>query len=295
MNELTIAILSGLAGMLGWGVSDFFAKKVIANIGSLRTAIGLQIFGGAALLAVYLAAGNGVPALDARSVLQLTGLAGLNVLGYLLLYKAFEKGTLSIISPIAASSCGISVLICTFFLQETMSAKKAAGLLCIFIGILVTSIDFKEIRQNWGEGALKKGVLEALGVMIVMGLWFPLWGEFMKGRELLFWSTGLKVLMGVIMMGYFLFQAPISGLVTTLRLAGPVIVVIALIDVFAYLAVSYGFYATVNQTSLITVLAHAYSIPTLFLAYILLHERVTHSQKSGILMILAGIVVTSYS
>lgn len=281
--------------MMGWGMSDFFAKKVIAKIGSLQTAIALQIFGGGALLGIFLFSSGSVPALDGSSASQLLGLAALNALGYLLLYKAFEKGTLSVISPIAASSCGISVLLCYFFFQEPMGAKKSVGLICILIGIIITSTDFKEIRANWGAGVLKKGVLEAIGVMIVMGLWFPFWSEFMKGRELLFWSTALKIAMGVFMMGYFLLKNPVASLWSSYRIAGPTIVVIAMIDVFAYLAVSYGFYATTRQTSLITVLAHAYSIPTLFLAYVLLNERVTRVQQSGIALILAGILFSTYA
>lgn len=293
MNELTIAILCGLAGMMGWGTSDFYAKKVIAQIGSLKTAIGLQIFGGAALIAIFFARGGAVPALTAPDLIKLAGLALLNAAGYLLLYSALEKGTLSIISPIAASSCGISALVCFFFFNESMSPQKVTGIAFIFAGILATSIDFKEIRSYWGTGLLGKGVLEALGVMIVMGLWFPLWSFFMKGKDLLFWSTALKIGMGILMLGYFYARSGSKELIPSYRAVGPIIVVIALIDVAAYLAVSYGFYATSNLTSLITILAHAYSIPTLILAYLLLNERITTPQQGGIAMILFGIFFTS--
>lgn len=292
MNELTIAILCGLAGMMGWGTSDFYAKKVIAQIGSLKTAIGLQIFGGIALIAIFIAQGGAVPELAGPDLLKLAGLAVLNATGYLLLYSALEKGTLSIISPIAASSCGISAIVC-FFFNESMSPQKVAGISFIFAGILATSIDFKEIKSHWGAGLLGKGVLEALGVMIVMGLWFPLWSFFMKGKDLLFWSTALKIGMGILMLGYFYARSGSKELVSSYRAVGPVIIVIALIDVAAYLAVSYGFYATSNLTSLITILAHAYSIPTLILAYLILNERITTPQQGGIAMILFGIFFTS--
>lgn len=293
MNELTLAILCGSAGMLGWGLSDFFAKKIISQIGSLKTAIALQIFGGIALIAIFLARGAQVPELDTADLIKLSGLTAMNAAGYLLLYRAFEKGTLSIISPIAASSCGVSVLISYFFFEEPMGAQKSAGLLLIFIGILLASVDFREIKSQWSAGILGKGVMEGLGVMVVMGLWFPLWSEFMRGRELVFWSTSLKVGMGVLMLTAFFASGASGGLFSSYRLAGPPVVLIALIDVAAYLAVSYGFYATSGMTSLITVLAHAYSIPTLILAYVLLRERISFPQRWGIALILAGIFFTS--
>lgn len=34
-KELFIAIIAGLGAMLGWGISDFFAKKSVDKIGPL--------------------------------------------------------------------------------------------------------------------------------------------------------------------------------------------------------------------------------------------------------------------
>ena len=37
MSNIVIAIVGGLLGMLGYGISDFVAKKAIDKIGNLKT------------------------------------------------------------------------------------------------------------------------------------------------------------------------------------------------------------------------------------------------------------------
>ena len=44
-SALTIAVLAGLGGMLGWGAADFFAKKTIDKIGAIASLVWAHIFG----------------------------------------------------------------------------------------------------------------------------------------------------------------------------------------------------------------------------------------------------------
>ena len=37
MSDQALAIFAGLGGMFGWGLADFFAKRVIDSIGELKT------------------------------------------------------------------------------------------------------------------------------------------------------------------------------------------------------------------------------------------------------------------
>jgi len=45
MSNIAVAIVGGLVGMLGYGVSDFIAKKSIDKIGNLKTLFYTQLFG----------------------------------------------------------------------------------------------------------------------------------------------------------------------------------------------------------------------------------------------------------
>ena len=54
-QELLIAVLAGLGGMLGWGFADFFAKKTVDKIGDIATLVWAHLFGTLvfALIALY--------------------------------------------------------------------------------------------------------------------------------------------------------------------------------------------------------------------------------------------------
>lgn len=72
-----------------------------------------------------------------------------------------------------------------------------------------------------------------------------------------------------------------------------ILIPVAFLDALAYLGTTWGYSVTSNTTSLITVLANAYSLPTIILAYFLLKERVSKTQLLGIGSILMGILVSS--
>ena len=116
-----------MSGMLGWGVADFFAKKTIDKIGDLKTLIGSQIIGGLFLLAYFLTTGTQIPRVTGTLLFYVTALAILDGAGYLMLYKAFQKGVMSIVSPIGASAAGASALIAVFLFGERLSWLGAGG------------------------------------------------------------------------------------------------------------------------------------------------------------------------
>ncbi|MFH1389024.1 MAG: EamA family transporter [Patescibacteria group bacterium] len=89
MNVFVIALIAGLSGMLGWGISDFFAKKSIDKIGDLKTLIGSQIIGGVFLLSYFLFIGSPIPIITRMGVLYIFLLSVLDGMSYLFLYKAF--------------------------------------------------------------------------------------------------------------------------------------------------------------------------------------------------------------
>ncbi|MFA6250609.1 MAG: EamA family transporter [Candidatus Shapirobacteria bacterium] len=197
MNWFLVALIAGLSGMLGWGISDFFAKKTIDKIGDLKTLIGSQIIGGLFLLAYYLLAKPAFPAITGAMLFYVSCLALLDGAGYLFLYHAFQKGVMSIVSPIAASAAGFSVIIAVFLFKDSLSTFGLIGVILIFLGILITSTDFKDLKRSFSKANLSNGVPEAIAVMVLIGLWFPLWDKFVGDKEWLFWLIMLKLIMGL--------------------------------------------------------------------------------------------------
>ncbi len=293
MNWFLIALIAGLSGMLGWGVSDFFAKKTIDKIGDLKTLIGSQIIGALFLLAYLLLTRPTLPPISGTMLLYVSGLALLDGAGYLCLYRAFQKGVMSIVSPIAASAAGFSIIIAVFLFKESLSVFGLLGVILIFLGILITSTDFRDLKRSFSKENLRNGVPEAIAVMILLGLWFPLWDRFVGDKDWLFWLISLKLIMGMMLCLYFHVTNRGGKLISGYRSVIKILIPVAALDALAYVGTTWGYSVTTNTTSLITVIANAYSLPTIILAYFFLKERISSQQALGIASIILGIVISS--
>jgi len=293
MSTIMIALIAGLTGMLAWGVADFFAKKTIDQIGDIKTLIASQFIGGSFLTIYFLIKNLSIPSITLNIFVYILILAVLDSIGYLLLYKAFQKGVMSIVSPIAASAAGFSVIVSFLIFKEKITSSGLMGIILIFLGILVTSTDIKDLKKNLFKSNLKAGVLEALGVMVFLGLWFVLWDNFISGKEWIFWLLILKFLMGILLSIYFYFTSKGENLFTGYKPVIWILIPVAILDVVAYLGTTWGYSVSSNTTGLITVLSNAYSVPVIILSYIFLKERVTIQQFVGICCIILGIIVSS--
>src|SRR5262249_41588353 len=84
------------------------------------------------------------------------GLGLINLLATLGLYRAFEIGMLSIVSPIAASFAGISVLLAHVFGGERLGAMAASG-----VGLVICGVVLVAVRR---DGRVASSVSAAPGV-----------------------------------------------------------------------------------------------------------------------------------
>src|SRR5258706_9392782 len=107
-NELFIAVLAGLGGMLGWGLADFFAKKTIDQIGDIASLAWAHIFGTLVIFGVilykviFLNYKIGIPH-NPHTWLILLFFGVLQATVYYFVYKGFGKGQVSLLSPVFAS------------------------------------------------------------------------------------------------------------------------------------------------------------------------------------------------
>lgn len=288
---LLIAILAGLGVMLGWGVADFSAKKTIDQIGDIPALVWAHICG--SLLAVislgiYLAtAGNALP----HTMLTWLGLAGFGVLQgtvYLLVYRAFAKGKVSILNPIFASYAGITALAVVIFFGEPLGWLRGAALVLIFGSVLVLSAE--DEPASWRK--LRFGTTAGLGEIILATIiaagWTVGWDRFVHGHN---WFVYADLM--------YIFMAAAIGLLavvqrTDLRVKNhriwPFLALIGLGEVGAYVSISLGFGRT-SHAAVVVLLGGAFSVPALILARLFLGERINRYQFGGIVAIIMGVIL----
>ena len=283
--ELGLSIACGLLTATGFGTADFIAKLSTTKVGFLRTALFMQAIGGALLLPF-------VTPDSSRLFLQpLAALGGLllgviNALATIALYKGFEVGRLSVVSPVASCSPVVSVLLAVFFLGETLSIERVLGICTVMIGIILVSI---QTKQDDKSKALGQGVAYALLFMVLGGsvifLLKPLshlLGVFVP--VLLMRWTGVPV----IALAFFAWKP--KGAIRLNALS--FIFAVAVFDTFANVIYNVG--VSVGTVSIVATIGGLFSTVTVLLAWAVLKERLTRHQVFGFAGIVVGIIILGF-
>ena len=144
---IAIGILFALTAMLSWGTADFFAKKAIDWVG-YKTSLLLNLLVAFVPLVILSILFFKLPPLSVELVL-LTVLAGfLGVIAYVFLYRGFQKGNVSVVSPISASWSVITTILAVYLFQETLTPLQIVGIITVFIGIFFASTNFAELKKS---------------------------------------------------------------------------------------------------------------------------------------------------
>jgi len=289
-TELFIAIVGGLGAMTGWGISDFFAKKTVDKINDTVALFWMQLLGIIPLFIFFLFnfdLSNFTVNLIPWVILWGT----IDGAGYLMFYRALDRGKVSIVSPVVASYSAFSVLVSALVFGEILSARIITVLAIIFLGIMFTSIDFEEVRKDgfdWKD--LTKGVPEALLGVLLFSIWFPFWDNFVSGGN---WLV-LVILLRAVVTTFLFIVIKTKKYTISIKDKGKDVVkwliIIGLLDAIAYLTLTWS-YGVTSYTSIISVLSATFSLPTLLLARIFLKEKLKPTQWGGIVLILLGLAL----
>ena len=297
-----MTIILGLAAAIFWGAADFLARYSTRIIGTYRTLFFMQFFG-LIILSIYLAFAGDFGRLCQVAFWQawvwalLAAL--LNVVSSLALYRAFEVGILTIVSPIAASSAALSVVF-ALMSGETISRLHGVGIMAALFGVALAATAFsstKEVQDvkiteaaSRHTGILPRGVAWALAASLGYGIIFWILGFRVTpvlGGIAPVWLIRLTTLSTL-----SLLVVPLKQKVSVPR--GRVWWFIAgagLLDTAAYVSFTIGL--TAGQVAIIGVIASLFSAVTVLLAWIFIREKLQWSQWLGVAIIFVAIVLVN--
>ncbi|HMK82393.1 MAG TPA: EamA family transporter, partial [Candidatus Bathyarchaeia archaeon] len=164
---MDVSISFALLAACCLGCSDFVAKASTHKIGYLRTALLMQYVGSAFLLLIVF---RDMPLLwEYSAVTYFAMMLGVvNAVGTVALFKSFEVGQLSIVSPVASSYPALSIVLAVFLLNEAISVVRFIGILAIMIGILLVSLQ----KTRAFEKHISSGIGYALLAFTCQGFLF---------------------------------------------------------------------------------------------------------------------------
>lgn len=294
-SEFVIAILAGLGGMLGWGLSDLIAKKTIDKIGDITTLVLAHFFGAALviLIAVYEVIGKGHALVFPHTTLGWFGVlffGALQALVYLLVYIGFGKGQVAVLNPIFSSFSGVVALVSVLFLGELISPVLGIGLLVVFLGVMSMNVDLQALKKRKLSFLQIPGFTEIISATVLATIWTLGWSSFVGTADWLTYALLMYLSMTVVLTLYALSRG--IKLMAPLAVAWKYLLFIGVLEAGAYIAISWGYGAT-TATSIVAILSGAFSLPTIIGARLWLKERTTTLQLWGSVCILIGVILVA--
>jgi drug/metabolite transporter (DMT)-like permease len=272
-----VAAALALCASVSWGSGDFiggfFSRRfavesvaMLSQLGALAAAlVAALMFGGLTQIGIEL----GV----------LAGICG--GLGSVTYFRALSLGTMSVVAPISACGAIVSLAL-ALAAGERPAALKLSGALVAFLGALVAS--FHERRRG---GASRTSITFAGITALLFGVLLYLMGR--ASDE----GGALSALLGSRLAAFALLALWIGVVGAELPGRRPrALAAILFCGVLG--AAANGLYGLAVERGLLSIavlLASLYPLTTVSLAYLVLHERLSAVQATGVLIALAGVAL----
>ena len=272
-----LAIALALGASLSWGLGDFFGGLKSRTLHVLTVLVLQQVAGIAAALVWVAASAEGTPSTAATLLAVAAGAAG--CLGVGALYRGMAIGAMGIVAPVSAVSAVIPFAVGVGS-GERPSAIQVGGILLALAGVAVASRE--PAAQGGGQAA---GIGLALLAAFGLGLYFVFADR--AADESVPWAVATA--RGSSLLLAFAAAVYAGASLRPGRSVLPVLIVIGLCDVGANMLFSLA--ATRGYLSVVSVLSALYPVVTVALAALVLHERVSATQRLGVAGALLGAVL----
>lgn len=284
-----MAIFFALLTLIGWGVGDIFGTVAIRKIGSLPANFWWSLFG-FVFASLYIPFAGGIA--DIKYFILAALLATVDIFGNLFFYKGLQFGNASLNGTITGSYVFITVLISIIFFKETPTDWQLLGIVFIFIGIILGSLNFSQIRKMKVSGIFSdKGIKYSFLAMIEWGIYFAVI-RIPAEKIGWFWAGYPIYFLGTVIM----FLPLLPHKLSSLRMDRRIILMMLLFVVFT---VSANFFYNLGIlrgfTSVVAPIVGSYPVLFVLLAGFVFKEKLSRQQSLGVVFSLLGIVLISLS
>ncbi|HTI13957.1 MAG TPA: DMT family transporter [Dictyobacter sp.] len=302
-----MGMLLGLLAAIFWGTGDFLSRYMTQSLGSFRSLFFMQFIGIIGLGAYLLFTGEMQHILQSTSSL-VWGWSLLavvcNVASSYALYRAFESGTLTVVSPIVASYAAVTVML-SFLAGQVPTPIRDIGIVLVLVGVAGVATPLRwGSRVDAASGVMMQAQSDSVitaRTQVFRGVGWALFSAL--GYGVTFWILGFRVtqnLGGLMPVWLIRTLTPCILLLclpfTRQRFTLPrgsiwwIIVSVSIVDTLGYIAYTSGLLLQ-GQVAIITILSSLYSAVTIILAGLFLRERLQYTQWFSIFVILGGIVL----
>jgi len=211
------------------------------------------------------------------------------------LYRALALGPIAVVSPVVASYSALAVVLIVVILGERLTAGQGAAIAVTFVGVVIASTDFGEVRRTLGrpstlaplatQGPLPLGVRYGLVATLGFAVWACLYAAAVHATDGLGMILPLRVFSVLLLVVYVRRPsfAPLRD-----RRALILIVIVGVLDTGANVLLSLGIAS--GFASFVMTGSGAYPLIPALLAIAVLRERLAPNQYVGVAVLVAGLV-----
>jgi drug/metabolite transporter (DMT)-like permease len=273
------SVLLALTASVAWGVSDFLGglnsrSLAVASVMLVSQTVGLALLLPLALL-------HGWPPFDGPSYVFAAAGSAAGLIGIAAMYRGMAVGAVSIVAPISATGAALPVLF-GLVRGERATLPQILGMGLALVGIVLASRAATGTNAS-GSAKLARGVGFAALAALGFGGFFVLIHQASTYDVL--WAGAIQRLTGVCIMLVVVLALRPSLAIGWPRV--PALLVIGALDTAAN--VLYAYASTTGLVSVSAVLASLYPVMTVVLARVVLRERLSPSQGTGVVCALAGV------
>jgi uncharacterized membrane protein len=293
-----IAIGSGLGAALCFGTGDYLAQRLTHRHRAMPAMFAVQIASAVVLAAVALA-WHGPPRAAPEQWLAVLGIGLVNTLGMVGLYRAFEAGKLSLVSPIAGSMGAFTVGFAWLAGQPPPSVV-IPGLFAVVLGIVVASV----VDEPTRSGPNKLGRALGVGWALLSALGFG-WVFFVLGPRSLAlgpaWTIWILRLVAIAVL--LTLAKPMRAQLSAALISTPEqessrgrTLAVACLDSTGMVLFAWGSSrgAIVGEIAVVAVLTSSFPLITIALARVRLGEALRWWQWIGVAAVIGGVVWVSW-
>jgi drug/metabolite transporter (DMT)-like permease len=283
-----IAILGGLGAALMWATATLTSSRAGRLIGASSTLAWMMVVG--LVLATPLAVASGpLPAFTPTLVAWLAGSGVGGVLGLLLAYRGLRLGKVGVVAALTSTEGAIAAVLAVVA-GERITTPVLLMLCVIAGGIATVAFAAGDAAQpadadvEHDERDERRAVMFGVAAALCFGV--AIYSTAQVGMVMSPFAATLPVrVVGVF--GVFVPMA-LAGRLRLTRPAVPMVVLIGVAEVLGYASYVVG---ARESIAISAVLASQFAAITAVAAFILFRERLSLTQRSGVITIVLGVAV----
>jgi drug/metabolite transporter (DMT)-like permease len=252
-------------------------------VGAIRTALAMQATGLVSFAAVVWVLGRWPP-FEPGMVPFALALGILGVIAIAALYRGLALGPVAVVAPVVASYVVITVILVVVFLGERLTTPQVLAASLVFVGVVLTSTDARELRVTLGRPV--PGVRIGLIATVGFGLWSAVFAIATRQYS---WIPIILLLRATsfVFIGAYIASRRIDLGVFRARVALALGTTVGVLDTLANALFARGIetgYASLAATG-----TGMYPIVPAILGMLALGERLAPNQIVGIIILVIGL------